>query len=148
MDLKIFVLDDLSEWTCQSASEKIGCSMSCARQRLLASTDPASIFREFIGGDALGSKYKKREYTLTQGDEECFTGTAKDIAHKWSLCESTVYHRLRSGNRSVKIICKPANNSQATTSKRATPPAKPSELIKSRMLYNTEFDWALLMRAS
>jgi hypothetical protein len=130
--LQVFILDDKSEWTCQSASEKIGCSTNCARQRLLASTSPERVFRPIGGADSGGTKYKKREYTLTKGDEECFTGTARDISIAWNLCESTVYHRLRNGNRSIKIICKPANNSLATTTKRATPPVKPSELIMSR----------------
>jgi hypothetical protein len=136
MELAIFTLDDNSQWTAQSASEKIGCSVSCARQRLLAHKDPKMVFRPVSGGDSMGTKYKKRVYVLTEGDAECFTGTTRDIATKWNLCESTVYHRLRSGNRSVKIICKKANNSQATTTKRATPPVKPSDLILKRNFFD------------
>jgi hypothetical protein len=136
MEISTFTLSDGSLWTAQTASEVIGCSVSCMRQRLLSHKDPKVVFRPVGGGDAMGSKYKKREYTLTEGDSECFTGTCRDIATKWNLCESTVYHRLRSGNRSVKIICKKPNNSQATTTKRAVTTVKPSELIKTRNFFD------------
>jgi hypothetical protein len=134
--LSVFILDDNSQWTAHSASEKIGCSVSCMRQRLISHSDPKIIFRPVGGGGSQGSKYKKREYTLTEGDAEVFTGTCRDIANKWNLCESTVYHRLRNGNRSISLICKKANNSQATTTKRATPPVKPSDLMMSRNYFD------------
>jgi hypothetical protein len=136
MVLKIFTLSDGSQWSAKSASDKIGCSVSCMRQRLITHKDPEIVFRPLPGGDSLGSKYKKRVYTLTEGDTECFTGTARDIAIKWNLSESTVYHRLRNGNRSVNIICKKPNNSKATATKRATPTIKPSELILSRNFFD------------
>ena len=117
--LSVFILDDNSQWTAHSASQKIGCSVSCMRQRLISHSDPKIIFRPVGGHGAQGAKYKKREYTLTEGD-----------------AESTVYHRLRNGNRSISLICKKANNSQATTTKRATPPVKPSDLMLGRNYFD------------
>jgi|JYMV01.1.fsa_nt_gi hypothetical protein len=136
MEVKTYRLSDGSKWTAKQVSEALGCSIACARQRLIAHNSVDVIFRPVGGGDSMGSKYKKREYTLTEGDAEVFTGTCRDIANKWGLCESTVYHRLRSGNRSIKIICKRPNNSLATTTKRATPTIKPSELIKTRNFFD------------
>jgi hypothetical protein len=136
MEVKTYRLSNGSKWTAKQVSEALGCSIACARQRLIAHNSVDVIFRPVGGGDSMGSKYKKREYTLTEGDAEVFTGTCRDIATKWNLCESTVYHRLRSGNRSIKIICKKANNSQATATKRATPTIKPSELIKTRNFFD------------
>lgn len=136
MEEKTYRLSDGSKWTARSASEALSCSVACARQRLIAHKDPKKVFRPVGGGDAMGSKYKKLEYTLTVDDTEVFTGNCRDIANKWGLCESTVYHRLRSGNRSIKIICKRPNNSQATTTKRATPPVTPSDLILARNYFD------------
>lgn len=136
MEITTFILSDGSQWSAQTASEVIGCSVSCMRQRLITHKDPAMVFRPVGRGDSLGSKYKKRIYNLTEGDKEVFVGTCRDIALKWGLCESTVYHRLRSSNRSVQIICKKPNNSQSTVTKRAVPTVKPSELIMSRNYFD------------
>ena len=130
-----FILDDNSVWTSHKLADKLKCSHSCANQRLQAHSDPALVFRK-IGTPKTGKAYKKKEYALTKDSVVVFTGTAREIGLKWGVIQSTVYHRLRKGDRSIEIITKPANNSKATNIKRARPLKPIAEAIKERSFWN------------
>ena len=130
-----FILDDNSVWTSYELADKLQCSRSCANQRLQAHSDPALVFRK-IGAPSAGKAYKKKEYTLTRDSVDVFRGTAREIGLKWGVIESTVYHRLRKGDRELEVITKPANNSKSTNIKRARPSKPIAEAIKERSFWN------------
>mgnify|MGYP001573459089 FL=1 len=132
--MKQYRLRDGSVWDAQTLSDKLGCSKSCAGQRLRAHDDPKKIFAPI--GEALKIKYKKKSYELTKDGKVAFTGSACDIAVKYSLCESTVYSRLRKGDRTVETVCKKPNSSMATNTRTATPPIKVNALIKGRNFFD------------
>ena len=132
--MKQYKLTDGSVWDAQTLSDKLNCSKSCAGQRLRTNDDPKKIFAPI--GEALKIKYKKKSYELTKDGKVAFTGSACDIAVKYSLCESTVYSRLRKGDRTVETVCKVPNNSMATNSKKAMPPRRVSEIIKGRNFFD------------
>jgi hypothetical protein len=133
--MKEFTLDDGSVWTSHTLAEKLGCSVSCAGQRLRTHTKSVLVFRE-VGSRPPGKEYKKREYTLIENDQPVFTGTAREIGLKWDLIESTVYHRLRNGQRELNTITKPANNSYATNCRRGRPAKTIKESLKLRSFNN------------
>ena len=132
--MKQYRLRDGSVWDAQTLSEKLGCSKSCARQRLISSQEPKKIFAPL--GVALKLKYKRKDYELTEDGKVVFSGSACDIAIKYNLCESTVYSRLRKGDRAVKDVCKKPNSSMATNTRTATPPTKVSDLIQGRNFFD------------
>lgn len=133
--MKQYRLRDGSVWDAHTLSEKLGCSKSCARQRLVSSQEPKKIFAPI--GESLKLKYQKKTYQLTEGNKVVFTGTAIDIAIAYKLCESTVYSRLRKGYRDIKDVCKIPNNSKHSSAGRAMPATKTSDMIKSRNFFNT-----------
>ena len=130
--MKKYRLRDGSVWDAGTLAEKVGCSKSCARQRLVSSQDPKKVFAPL--SEALKLKYTKSTYSLTEGNKVVFTGTACEIAVKWGVCESTVYSRLRKGSRDVKVVCK--KSTKNTVSKSAAPPTKVSDLIQGRNFYD------------
>ncbi len=136
--MKTYIIQDIngkrSEWTARTLADKLNCSVSCARQRLISSQDPKKLFAPI--GESLKLKYKKKTYELTEDDKVVFTGTAIDIAITYKLCESTVYSRLRKGDRDVKTICKTPNNSRHSSAGRALPATKTSDIIKSRNFFD------------
>ena len=144
---KEYRLSDGSRWTAMSLGAKLGICHAASRYRLEKSTDVGWVMRPKLGSRQ--SHYNSKQFKLSDG---CSL-SARQIAEKYNINCATMNARLRKGITDVELLSK-----QPTQGKRQeksngyvaieSQTIEVKRYFQQRMLYTTEFDWALFMRAS
>ena len=125
-----FILDDGTVITTNQLSEQLGCSVSTAYSRLMASKDPKLVYRK-VNKTHKGGRF----YTLDDGTK----WNAASLSEALGIPMSTAATRLSCYSDPKKVLAP-----KHTKTRKVEKPV--AQVIKTRMFYDPDGFWKLFNR--
>ena len=146
----VYVLDTGETFTARQLGEKLKMTTTSARYRLNQSNISSWVLR---GRNVAVKQYKRKIYTLTNGDKPNVVGSASELSELFNLNQATMYARLLRGIRDVKTISRrPQKGSQSKGDLGYVKIENQAKSIKAdmktRMFYDEKKHWQLFAKCT